>query len=139
MEAYLVKVCIFICLGDLLTHFLPSEKFAKLYRSITGMMMLLLILEPLGKNVADSVIDNAMEEKLWERISGQENLWNADLGTEWIKEETNRMMEAYLGEFTEEEMAEELNDYGYTVTVDESEEIDEKKAGNRQEGEADVK
>lgn len=117
MGSYLERLCIFICLGDLLANFLPSPKFEKLYRYVAGILILLLVIEPLGRDVSKMIEDgNGMEETFKERIAGQAGLWDAEKGAESIKEETERMTEAYLGQWTEEEMAEELVQYGYEIT-----------------------
>lgn len=120
MGSYLERLCIFICLGDLLANFLPSPKFEKLYRYVAGILILLLVIEPFGRDVSKMIEDrNGMEEVFRERIAGQAGLWDAENGAETIKEETERMTEAYLGQWTEEEMAEELVQYGYEITPEE--------------------
>lgn len=128
MDSYLERLCIFICLGDLLANFLPSPKFEKLYRYVAGILILLLVIEPLGKDVSKLLEEdgNSLEKSFEERIAGQDSLWNAGNGTEIIKEETEKMTEAYLGQLTEEELAEELAGYGYEIVpkegVDDSDE-----------------
>lgn len=121
MGDYLERLCIFICLGDLLANFLPSPKFEKLYRYVAGILILLLVIEPLGKDVSKLMEErgNGLEAAFEERIAGQGSLWDAGKGTDSIKEETERMTEAYLGQLTEEEMAEELTEYGYEIVPEE--------------------
>ncbi|MBP3458086.1 MAG: stage III sporulation protein AF [Lachnospiraceae bacterium] len=121
MGSYLERLCIFICLGDLLANFLPSSKFEKLYRYVAGILILLLVIEPLGKDVSKLMEEegNGLEKTFEERIAGQDLLWDAGKGTDRIKEETERMTEAYLGQLTEEEIAEELTDYGYEIESEE--------------------
>lgn len=121
MGSYLERLCIFICLGDLLANFLPSSKFEKLYRYVAGILILLLVIEPLGKDVSKLMEEegNDLEETFEERIAGQDSLWDAESGTDSIKEETARMTEAYLGQITEEEMEEELAEYGYEIMQEE--------------------
>lgn len=122
MENYLEGLCIFICLGDLLGNFLPSAKYEKLYRYTAGVLVLLLIVQPLGKNVAE-LLDTAtggMNESFEERIAGQSGLWDAGMGTETIQEETDRILESYLGRMSEEEMKEELEERGYGLPEEEN-------------------
>lgn len=121
MGSYLERLCIFICLGDLLANFLPSSKFEKLYRYVAGILILLLVIEPLGKDVSKLMEEegNDLEAVFEERIAGQDSLWDAESGTDSIKEETARMTEAYLGQITEEEMEEELAEYGYEIMQEE--------------------
>lgn len=117
MNTYLERLCIFICLGDLLGNFLPSPKFEKLYRYIVGVLVLLLIVQPLGENVVKAM-ENAgsdMGKSFEERIAGQNALWDAESGTEAIREETEKMTERYLERMTEKEVKEELEARGYEI------------------------
>lgn len=122
MASYLERLCIFICLGDLLANFLPSEKFVKLYRHIAGALILVLIIQPLGKEVAE-LAENAeggIREEFEERIEGQNAFWKAGSKDE-LMEETENVLEDYLGQMTEEEMKEELAEYGYEVNEESQE------------------
>ncbi|MBD5542281.1 MAG: hypothetical protein HDR00_14045 [Lachnospiraceae bacterium] len=119
MASYLERLCIFICLGDLLANFLPSEKFVKLYRHIAGALILVLIIQPLGKEVA-GLVENAeggIREEFEERIEGQNAFWKAG-NEDALMEETENVLEDYLGQMTEEEMKEELAEYGYEVDAE---------------------
>lgn len=115
MGTYLERLCIFICLGDLLGNFLPSPKFEKLYHAMAGVLVLLVLLHPLGKNIAKNMENQ--ESRQWaafeERTLGQKDLWNVEAGTESIRKETEKIMEDYLAGLTEEELEEELEQYGY--------------------------
>lgn len=116
MGTYLERLCIFICLGDLLANFLPSQKFAKLYRYIAGALILLLIINPLGQEVSE-LIDNGeggMVDSFQERILKQNELWNPE-NTDDVRKESEKMLDAYMESFTDEEMKEELERYGYEM------------------------
>lgn len=117
MNTYLERLCIFICLGDLLGNFLPSPKFEKLYRYIVGILVLLLIVQPLGENVAKALenTESDMGKSFGERIAGQNTLWDAGSGTETIREETEKIMERYLERMTEKEVKAELEEHGYEI------------------------
>lgn len=128
MESYLEGLCIFICLGDLLGNFLPSPKYEKLYRYTAGVLVLLLIVQPLGKNVAEllEAAKGGINESFQERIAGQSGLWDAGSGTKAIEEETDRILESYLGRMSEDEMKEELTERGYGLTGEEGAAREEK-------------
>lgn len=116
MGTYLERLCIFICMGDLLANFLPSPKFAKLYRYVAGALILLLIIEPLGRDVSE-LLENAeggSGGSFQERIMEQSKLWKAKDVDEAGKE-SERIMDAYMESFTDEEMKEELERYGYEM------------------------
>lgn len=116
MGTYLERLCIFICLGDLLANFLPSPKFAKLYRYVAGALILLLIINPLGQEVSE-LLDNGgvgIEEEFQDRILQQKRLWNAE-NTDEVGKESEKMLDAYMESFTDEEMKEELERYGYEM------------------------
>lgn len=115
MEAYLEKLCVFICLGDLLGHFLPSPGYEKLYRYLFGTLVLLMMLKPLGEGVTEAAQTETADvwEAFSDRLSGQSGLWDADGANEALQEETERMLEGYLGRISEEEMEEELSERGY--------------------------
>lgn len=116
MGTYLERLCIFICMGDLLANFLPSPKFAKLYRYIAGALILLLIINPLGRE-ASELIDNwegGIGEGFQERILKQNELWNVE-NLDEVGEESEKVLDAYMESFTDEEMKEELERYGYEM------------------------
>ena len=116
MGTYLERLCIFICLGDLLANFLPSPKFAKLYRYVAGALILLLIVNPLGQEVS-KLMDNGggeIGEEFQERILKQSQFWNAENMDE-VSKESEQMLDAYMESFTDEEMKEELERYGYEM------------------------
>lgn len=116
MGTYLERLCIFICLGDLLANFLPSPKFAKLYRYVAGALILLLIINPLGQEVSE-LLDNGgvgIEEEFQDRLLKQNRLWNAG-NTDEVGKESEKMLDAYMESFTDEEMKEELERYGYEM------------------------
>ncbi len=116
MGTYLERLCIFICLGDLLANFLPSPKFAKLYRYVAGALILLLIINPLGREVSE-LLDNGgvgIEEEFQDRILKQNRLWNAE-NTDEVGKESEKMLDAYMESFSDEEMKEELERYGYEM------------------------
>lgn len=116
MGTYLERLCIFICLGDLLANFLPSPKFAKLYRYVAGALILLLIINPLGQEVSE-LLDNGgvgIEEEFQDRLLQQKRLWNAE-NTDEVGKESEKMLDAYMESFTDEEMKEELERYGYEM------------------------
>lgn len=116
MGTYLERLCIFICLGDLLANFLPSPKFAKLYRYVAGALILLLIINPLGQEVSE-LLDNGgvgIEEEFQDRLLQQNRLWNAE-NTDGVGKESEKMLDAYMESFTDEEMKEELERYGYEM------------------------
>lgn len=123
MASYLERLCIFICLGDLLANFLPSEKFTRLYRYIAGALVLVLIIQPLGKETAKLVekAEGGYTEEFEEKISGQNALWKMQSKEEFM-EETENVLEEYLGEMTDEEMKEKLEEYGYEVREESREE-----------------
>lgn len=115
MADYLEGLCVFICLGDLMAHFMPSDKFLKLYRHIAGVLILLLLLKPLGKEV---FVDGDRQESFHElerRLAGWERLWNAEDETEMLADETEKMTQAYLGGLTDETLKEKLKAYGYEI------------------------
>lgn len=113
MGTYLERLCVFICLGDLLANFLPSPKFAKLYRYVAGALILLLILNPLGREVSEFIEkgEGGMRESFQERITEQSRFWNG----EEVGNESEKLMDAYMESFTDEEMKEELERYGYEM------------------------
>lgn len=116
MASYLERLCIFICLGDLLANFLPSEKFTKLYRYIAGALVLVLIIQPLGK-ATEELVEKAKggyREEFEERMSGQNAFWKTQSEEEFLKE-TENVLEAYMGQITDEEMKEKLEESGYEV------------------------
>lgn len=116
MGTYLERLCIFICLGDLLANFLPSPKFAKLYRYVAGALILLLIVNPLGQEVS-KLMDNGggeIGEEFQEKILKQSQLWNAENMDE-VSKESEQMLDAYMESFTDEEIKEELERYGYEM------------------------
>lgn len=116
MGTYLERLCIFICLGDLLANFLPSPKFAKLYRYVAGALILLLIINPLGQEVSE-LLDNGgvgIEEEFQDRLFKQNRLWNAG-NTDEVGKESEKMLDAYMESFSDEEMKEELERYGYEM------------------------
>ena len=106
MGTYLERLCIFICLGDLLANFLPSQKFAKLYRYVAGALILLLIVNPLGQEMSEfiNIGEGGVGESFRERILKQNELWY-----------TENVLDAYMESFTDEEMKEELERYGYEM------------------------
>lgn len=116
MGSYLERLCIFICLGDLLANFLPSSKFTKLYRYIAGALILLLVLKPLGQEAWEMFENGNIEAgaDFFERMEEQKKLWRGE-GTEEIAEESEKMLDAYMESFTDEEMKEELKRYGYEM------------------------
>lgn len=116
MEAYLERLCVFICLGDLLCHFLPSQKFAKLYRFTVGALILLLIIRPLGQEISELTEKGKGEtwESFEERILTQNAYWDVR-SEENIRKESERITDAYLGQMEDEEMKEALSEYGYKI------------------------
>lgn len=121
MENYLEGICIFICLGDLLGHFLPSKKYEKLYRYSLGILVLLLIVQPFGKSVAKALGTGTDDfAKLFEeRISGQNGLWDAESSEETLQEETDKILEGCLGRMSESQMQDELEERGYELPGEE--------------------
>lgn len=115
MANYLEGLCVFICLGDLMAHFMPSEKFLKLYRHIAGVLILLLLLEPFGKELSKEMAGQGSLYELERRLSGQEALWNKESGRELLEKETEKTTRAYLGDLTDEKLKERLEDYGYEI------------------------
>lgn len=101
MSEYLEKICIFICLTELLGNFLPSPKFAKLYRYISGVLVLLIIIKPLGDSVIEVLEQkgDSLAAEFEESLQGQEMFWELE--------------DSYLEEVSEEELAEYLQPYGY--------------------------
>lgn len=121
MENYLESICIFICLGDLLANFLPSVKFEKLYRYIFGMFVMLVIIQPLGKSIAELLDENesGLRTEFEQRIAQQNDLWDVSSDDGIIREQTEKLTEAYLGQWSEDEMQKELADYGYQIEGEE--------------------
>lgn len=134
MGAYLERLCIFICLGDLLGHFLPSKQFTGLYRMVVGALVLLILLEPLGKNMSEIIREQGQnwEEAFADIASGQSKLWGVDRET--LEEETDKAVDAYLSGMSEEEIKEELAEYGWEIPK-ESEETEDEDRG-KSEGKA---
>lgn len=116
MGTYLERLCVFICLGDLLANFLPSPKFAKLYRYVVGALILLLILNPLGKEVSEFMEkgEGGIGESFQERMAEQNRFWN-EIDADEVEKESEKLMDAYMESFTDEEMKEELERYGYEM------------------------
>lgn len=121
MGAYLERLCIFICLGDLLGHFLPSKQFTGLYRMVVGALVLLILLEPLGKNMSEIIREQGQnwEEAFADIASGQSSLWSVD--KEALEKETGKAADAYLSGMSEEEVKEELAEYGWEIPDEEEE------------------
>lgn len=115
MANYLEGLCVFICLGDLMAHFMSSEKFLKLYRHIAGVLILLLLLEPFGKELSKEIDGQGSLYELEKRLSGQEVLWSKESGREVLEKETEKTTQAYLGDLTDEKLRERLEDYGYEI------------------------
>jgi len=113
---YLERLCIFICLGDLLANFLPSQKFAKLYRYVAGALILLLIVNPLGQEMPEfiNIGEGGVGESFRERILKQNELWYTENMDE-VSKESEKVLDAYMESFTDEEMKEELERYGYEM------------------------
>ena len=124
MGAYLERLCIFICLGDLLGHFLPSKQFTGLYRMVVGALVLLILLEPLGKNMSEIIREKGQswEEAFADIASGQSKLWGIDRDT--LEKETGKAADAYLSGMSEEEVKQELAEYGWEIP-DKNEETEE--------------
>lgn len=121
MGPYLERLCIFICLGDLLGHFLPSKQFTGLYRMVVGALVLLILLEPLGKNMSQIIREKGQswEEAFGDIASGQSSLWGVD--KEALEEETGKAADAYLSGMSEEEVKQELAEYGWEIPDEEEE------------------
>ncbi len=94
MSVYLEGLCIFICVSELLGNFLPSEKFAKWYRYLSGVFVLLLLIKPLGEGV-EMVLDKKPDFEI-------QSL-----------DEFKGLEDAYLEQLEEEEITEYLKSYGY--------------------------
>ncbi|MCH5281377.1 MAG: hypothetical protein J1E61_07890 [Lachnospiraceae bacterium] len=122
MGAYLERLCIFICLGDLLGHFLPSKQFTGLYRMVVGTLVLLILLEPLGKNISEIIREKGQswEEAFADIASGQSKLWGMDRET--LEKETGKVADAYLSGMSEEELKQELADHGWGIPKEDIEE-----------------
>ena len=101
MANYLEGLCVFICLGDLMAHFMSSEKFLKLYRHIAGVLILLLLLEPFGKELSKEIAGQGSLYELERRLSGQEALWSKESGREMLEKESEKTSRAYLGDLTD--------------------------------------
>lgn len=125
MGSYLERLCVFICLGDMLANFLPSTKFAKLYRYVAGALILLLVLDPLGRGVSEFMEKgkDGGRELFQERLMEQGRLWDGKSADEAGKE-AERMMDAYMESFTDEEIKEELERYGYEMEESQDGEVE---------------
>ena len=125
MGSYLERLCIFICLGDLLGHFLPSKQFTGLYRMVVGALVLLILLEPLGKSVSQIIREKGQswEEAFGDIASGQSKLWGVD--REALEKETGKVADAYLSGMSEEEVKKELAEYGWEISEENEETEDE--------------
>lgn len=94
MGEYLEKLCIFICVSELLGNFLPSEKFAKWYRCLSGIFVLLLLIKPLGEGV--------------EMVFDKKSVYDVQ-----SPEDFKELEDEYLEQLEEEEIKEYLGAYGY--------------------------
>jgi hypothetical protein len=120
MEEYMERLCVFICMSDLLANFLPSPKYEKLYRHVTGGLILLLLLQPLGKETAVFWTEDGSDltQILDARLEKQTEWWNVRSDAEEIKKQTEQSIESCLEELTEQEIEEELTGYGYEITTE---------------------
>lgn len=125
MGVYLERLCIFICLGDLLGHFLPSKQFTGLYRMVVGALVLLILLEPFGKNMSQIIREKGQswEETFADIASGQSKLWGMDRET--LEKETDEAVDAYLSGMSEEKVKQELAEYGWEIPEENKETEDE--------------
>lgn len=101
VSEYLERLCIFICTAELLGNFLPSEKFAKWYRYMVGLFVLVLMLQPLGKSV----------ETIWDKGSG--NLFAMFESERKDMQEIWEWETEYLEQLEEEQLEKYLQPYGY--------------------------
>lgn len=101
VSEYLERLCIFICIAELLGNFLPSEKFAKWYRYIVGIFVLVLMMQPLQDGIG----------LLFEKEGNQ-----FFYVLESDKKDTQEFWEwenGYLDQLKEEQLVTYLKPYGY--------------------------
>lgn len=89
MEVYLCKICIFICLCELLGNFSPSKQYEKVYRYISGIFIILAVMKPLGENVVQKLLfqEGYLTNSYTAWMEESRNLWrNGDIGQIGISE-----------------------------------------------------
>lgn len=101
VSEYLERLCIFICIAELLGNFLPSEKFIKWYRYIVGIFVLVLMIQPLqdGIEILFEKEGNQFFSVLETDQKDAQEFW------EWEN--------SYLDQLNEEQLITYLKSYGY--------------------------
>lgn len=101
MEAYFKSLCIFVCLTDFLAHLLASEKYFSLYKNVSGIFIVLLLVIPISRSVVEdaNVMNGALMEQFQSNISNSEQIWQFNY--EEQNEKSMRLLEYYVNKMKE--------------------------------------